>query len=45
MNKTILFIVEGEDKDYRFVNNMTNLFLKGKYKTEIIKFGVVIVLG
>ncbi len=36
MNKTILFIVEGEDKDYRFVNNMTNLFLKGKYKTEII---------
>ena len=36
MSKTILFIVEGERRDYRFVNNMTDIFLNGKYKTEII---------
>lgn len=36
MSKTILFIVEGENRDYRFVNNMTGIFLSGKYKTEII---------
>lgn len=31
-----LFIVEGESRDYRFVNEMTNCFLKGRYKTKVI---------
>ena len=31
-----LFIVEGESRDYRFVNEMTRCFLKGRYKTKVI---------
>lgn len=34
----ILFIVEGEDRDYRFVHEMsTCFFTKGKYKSVVIK--------
>ncbi len=31
-----LFIVEGESRDYRFINVMTKCFFKGRYKTRII---------
>ncbi len=32
----ILFIVEGEKRDYRFIEEMCNCFFKGKYKANII---------
>lgn len=35
-NPVILFIVEGEKKDYRFIEEMTNCFFKGKYLARII---------
>lgn len=31
-----LFVVEGESRDFRFVNEMTRCFLKGRYKTKVI---------
>ena len=31
-----LFIVEGEDRDYRFVNDMVECFFKGRYSSTII---------
>ena len=31
-----LFIVEGEDRDYRFINEMLGLFFTGKYETRTI---------
>lgn len=34
--QTVLFIVEGENRDYRFINEMTQCFFKGKYKIKII---------
>lgn len=36
MDKAIkLFIVEGEDRDYRFINKMADQFFKGKYDTRV----------
>ncbi len=32
----ILFIVEGEKRDYRFVEEMTQCFFRGKYQVKII---------
>ena len=34
--RTVLFIVEGENRDYRFITEMTQCFLKGKYETKVI---------
>lgn len=31
-----LFIVEGEERDYRFVKGMTDLFMRGKFEARII---------
>ena len=31
-----LFIVEGVEKDYRFVKGMTDLFMRGKFAAKII---------
>ncbi len=37
MNKPVkLFIVEGEDRDYRFVNCMEHVFFTGRYETRVI---------
>lgn len=37
MNKPIkCFIVEGEDRDYRFINEMTRTFFKGRYDSITI---------
>ena len=37
MKKSIkLFIVEGEDRDYRFTQEMINCFFKGKYDAKVI---------
>lgn len=37
MNKAVkLFIVEGEDRDYRFVEEMKRCFFKGRYETRTI---------
>lgn len=35
-NPVKLFIVEGESRDYRFVNEMTRCFFKGRYTSTII---------
>lgn len=32
----ILFVVEGEKRDYRFVDEMVECFLKGRYKVSVI---------
>ncbi len=31
-----LFIVEGEERDYRYINRMTDCFFKGKYASRVI---------
>ena len=35
-NPVKLFIVEGESRDYRFVNEMTTCFFKGRYTAKVI---------
>lgn len=32
----ILFVIEGEARDFRFVNEMTRCFFRGRYQTKII---------